>query len=455
MRPGQGLPALLLALAGLGACADGVGVDAPSGVSVQFALQAPAAVSASETGALQVAFDQVDSYEVSVTDSISGAVIAADTLPAPTSATEHRFDFDIPADAVGLTVLVDVVAFAGGVELYRASQYTTIRAGAGSLVSIILTVRYTGPGVRGAVVDANGAGLGGVSVGLYQGGALVASVTTEPDGTYLFLNPGTGPYSVEPIPAPSVFVCPATRDLDVQVGSAVLADFSTSSSPCQIDLLILSGGDVDNTSTVASLFASTPGVTTDTFFYLNQTPGLSLLRQYDVVLLFNNGIFDETVAIGNQLTDYVELGGNLVIGSFYWQGRGDSQFATPGWGALESIDPFVADTIGPLQMGGATYTANDLGTIALRSHPLIQGVSTLVSISGFSAGVLAKAGTTVVASWTDGAPMVGYRVLPGGQRVVAVSLFPAATDPTQVRGDVQPLWENAIVWAGAAGGPIP
>ena len=196
-------------------------------------------------------------------------------------------------------------------------------------------------------------------------------------------------------------------------------------------------------------------MTTDTFFYVNQLPSLSDLRRYDVVLLFTDGIFDETFGLGNRLAEYVDVGGNLVIGTFYWQGRSDSDFNTPGWGNLESVDPFLADAGAPFQQGGATYQANDLGSVAIPTHPLIQGVTTLTSLSGFSAGVLPKAGTTVVASWTDGAPLVGYQILPGGQRIVAVSLFPAAVDPTQVRGDVQVLWENAITWAGNAGGPIP
>ena len=76
-------------------------------------------------------------------------------------------------------------------------------------------------------------------------------------------------------------------------------------------------------------------------------------------------------------------------------------------------------------------------------------------MAGYSAGVLAKPTATVVASWTDGAPLVGYQVLGAGQRIVAVSLFPAASVPTEVTGDVQVLWENAVTWAGIAGGPTP
>jgi len=199
----------------------------------------------------------------------------------------------------------------------------------------------------------------------------------------------------------------------------------------------------------------TTGLNTDVFFFTSQTPGLNTLRQYDVVLVFTEGIFDETLALGNELAQYVEAGGNVVIGSFYWQGRSDSGLPTPGWGALEAVDPFIGDVDPLTGNAGATYTANDLNAQTIVAHPLTGGLTTLTSVAGYGAGVLPRISATVVASWTDGAPLVGYRVLGAGQRVVAVSLFPGADNPTEVRGDVTVLWENAVRWAGEAGGPIP
>jgi len=449
------LPVLAALL--LWACSDGVGPSGPTTVQLQLSVQPPAGVSSAEIAAIQNSFDAVNTYRVTLRDSATNASLAADTVSVTPGADEYRFDFDLSPDLIGLRVLVTVVGLNGGLELYRGSDYATIQGSTSTTqtLPVVLDVRYTGPGIRGTVANANGGGVAAVNVNLYQGATLVATVPTEADGTYLFLGLGTGAYTVEPTLAGSDVSCPGTRDLILSAGSAVLADFTASTTPCQVDLLVLSGGDEDNTAEVASLFAATPGVNTDTFFFVNQLPSLTTLRQYDVVLLFNNGIFDETTALGSRVADFVDVGGNVVIGSFYWQGRSDSEFLTPGWGGLEAVDPFLADTVGFARQGGATYAANDLGTVALPTHPLIQGVSSIVSLSGFSAGVLAKVGTTVVASWTDGAPLVGYRILQGGQRVVAVSLFPAADNPTQVIGDSQLLWENAVTWAGNAGGPIP
>jgi hypothetical protein len=85
------------------------------------------------------------------------------------------------------------------------------------------------------------------------------------------------------------------------------------------------------------------------------------------------------------------------------------------------------------------------------AHPLTTGLTVLTS-TGFRGAVAAKAGTTVVAGWSDGSPLIGYQVLPWGSRMVAVSLFPASGQAAT--GDVVTLWTNAVAWAGAAGRPI-
>ena len=65
----------------------------------------------------------------------------------------------------------------------------------------------------------------------------------------------------------------------------------------------------------------------------------------------------------------------------------------------------------------------------------------------------AKGGTTVVARWADGVPLVGYAEGSSGQRLVGVSIFPGHESAGGVSGDFARLWQNAVVWAGQAGGP--
>ena len=180
-----------------------------------------------------------------------------------------------------------------------------------------------------------------------------------------------------------------------------------------------------------------------TYFFVSSLPGVDFLKQYDVILLYMNGLFDDSSSLGSEIRSFVDLGGNVVFGSFYWQGRSGSGKQTVGWGGLESIDPFSST-------GGAVYVDGSLGSVS--AHALTDGVTSLTS-TGFWGGVSANGGTSVVASWNNGTPLVGHRTLSAGQRMVGVSLFPAHGAVGGVTGDTGTLWKNAVRWAGAAGGP--
>lgn len=450
--------ATLLAAAAVSGCAEAVSPERD--VRVALSLQAAAAVSAAETGALASAFARVDVYDVVVTDSLNGSRILAATLPVVSVGPDtHLLQVRVPDAAVGLAVSVIAIGRAGALELYRASGYARVRPSATS-APVALPLRYTGPGIRGTLTDAQGAPLGGLAVQLRQGPTVVSSTTTEADGTYLFLpvsqgGPlGVGTYQVQPTPPSQQFVCPGSRTLTVAADSSFVANFAASVSGCPVDLLIVSGGDVDDTPAVAALLAAVPNLTTRTFFFVNRAPGLAYLARFDAVLLFANGQFAESRTLGSEIAAYVAAGGNLVIGSFYWQNRSDSNLGSAGWGTLEAVDPF-ASLVDPVTgVGGATYRADSLGVVVTgdvaTNDALVQGLTRLTS-TGFRGGAAAKPGTTVVARWSDGTPLAGYRILPGGQRLVAISLFPASGPAAG--GDVLALWRNAVLWAGAAGGP--
>jgi hypothetical protein len=443
-RAGRLLAVLLSAA--VASCSDGVAPDT-SGVSLFFSLQGPAAVSQAETDAVAAAFDLVDSYVVTVQDSLTASILLSDTVTVTPGGEAHALDFVLPSPTVGLTVLVTVVGLDGTLEMYRASRYARVQDAA-TATPVPLSVRYTGPGIRGTLRNATGAALSGVSVTLMQGNNQVRSVSTEPDGTYLFLGVTSGLYQVMPAAPQGQFVCPVARDVTVASASAsLIADFRTSATACQINLLIVSGGDLafaNDTAAVSSMFASMPNVTRSTFFFVNNAPTLSYLRQFDVILLFANGLFDQSVTLGNRIAEYVQAGGNVITATFYWQNRSDSSLDATGWGNLEAVDPFSSGS-------GQTYQAAILNTAATVAHPLTSGVTVLTS-TGFRGAVTAKTGTTVVARWNDASPLVGYRILPSGSRMVAISLFPASG--AAATGDVVTLWRNAVSWAGEAGGPI-
>ena len=77
----------------------------------------------------------------------------------------------------------------------------------------------------------------------------------------------------------------------------------------------------------------------------------SLTSAFDVLLVFEDGVFANSTAVGDVATAFANAGRPVVLGTFYDQDRSDR--ANPalvipahGWGALEGIDPSTTDGIG-------------------------------------------------------------------------------------------------------------
>lgn len=446
MRRLQTLLALAL-VAGLGACiGDSTAPLDQTGLDLQFSLVEPANVSAEETNALADAFDDVDRYSVVVMDAVTLETLADIDIDITPGGTVHTLDIPVPDNAFGRTVTISLIAYAGTLELYRSIQTLILDETLGQL-PVEFEIRYTGPGIRGQIRDELGNPVGGVSIELLQEQSPFQSTTTEDDGTFLFVDLPVGQtFQVAPTPPQGVFLCPAVRDITVNAADdAIIADFRTEPDPCGVEVLVVSGGDFDDTEEVVTLLEGDPTLTVSSFYYLNELPSPDLLNQHDVVLLFSNGLFDESSNLGSRIRDYVTIGGNVVTASFYWQNRFDSGLESTGWGSLEQVDAMTST-------GGANYSATVLGNVT--PHPLTAGLTALAT-STFWGGAAARTGegAFVVATWADqnDTPLVAYRVLAGGQRMVGVSLFPAIG--SAATGDVDVLFQNAVNWAGAAGGP--
>ena len=203
-------------------------------------------------------------------------------------------------------------------------------------------------------------------------------------------------------------------------------------------VLLLGNNPPDLAFTKAEFSTVMPDFVIETLDAQEAVPTLAFLAQFDVVLLFENELLGNSATVGSVVFDYLQQGGNVVIGTFYWQARSDGGFGL-SWGALETVDPFT--TV------GTPYSQGNLNPASLIPHPLTQGLTSLF-VSNYRGSVAAKPGTTVVARWSDGVPLIGYKILPGGQRFVGVSLFPANNAHASSTGDFLKVWKNALLWAG-------
>jgi len=436
----------------LAGCVDGLPTEMmPDALemSLQFAVVTSSDLSSDEEDALRKAFDSLDQIRVTLFRP-GESVPFVDTLIAVTPGQESYFlDILVSAEDVGEFLDVELVGSAGGVQLFASSlavmvKDPTLPAGTADQRSLIsIPIRYIGPGLAGVILDPDGGPAVGLEVELLQGGQVVQTAITGGAGSYLFTDLQAGTYTVQVRLAAGLVSCPASRDIGPLTASSVVAGgFKLTRTNCALKILVLSGGDVDdNGSVIGALSAQMPEASFGSEFVVVSPPSLGSLLPYDAVVLYENGSYDHAAAVGDRIAEYVEAGGNLVIGSFYWQNRSDAGRGHPGWGNLEGMDAFSST-------GGAVYGQGSLGDVS--PHEITQGVSAF-SVSRWWGGVSANGGTSVVASWADGTPLAGYAVGSGGQRIVAISAFPGLMGGGG--GGLAKLWGNAVRWAASAGGP--
>ena len=176
---------------------------------------------------------------------------------------------------------------------------------------------------------------------------------------------------------------------------------------------------------------------------LDSTPTLSTLLNYDSLLVFNDESYDNGVALGNIIADYIDTGRGVVTSVFetgsgldYLQGRWHDE-------GYYVIDP----------SGQEDGTQLYLGTVLLPNHPIMVGVTTFDggSSSYYGSGSLSLY-TTIIANWTNGSPLIAEKSNkengdPIAGKCVALNFYPPSSD---VRGDFwNPTTDGAIIMANA------
>jgi hypothetical protein len=189
----------------------------------------------------------------------------------------------------------------------------------------------------------------------------------------------------------------------------------------------------------------------------------SLLAAYDVLLVFEDGAFTNSTAVGNVAAAFANTGRVVVLGTFYDQDRSDVNnpalaSQAHGWGALELIDPDTTDGIGVrTDPSGVPNLPRILNAASIVPHPLTVGVTALSAASGFAGGNQAKAGTIVVANWSElnarglPDPAIAYRKN-GTTCVIQIGIAPdyavgVGAGYGNFSGNFYVVWKNAFDFA--------
>lgn len=169
------------------------------------------------------------------------------------------------------------------------------------------------------------------------------------------------------------------------------------------------------------------------------TPSLNTLKAYDAVLSWSNSTYNDTVTLGNNLGDYWDAGGHVVLAEFAnsttpWALQG--KFGTIGNGYV---------LINPTGYGAT----NESGiTIIDAQSPLMANVSTLKASSAFhSNGPIINGGFSV-ANWSPGGTTLVVRGVKNGRRLVELNFYPpsASYNAAYWTGDGYRLMRNALFY---------
>jgi hypothetical protein len=148
------------------------------------------------------------------------------------------------------------------------------------------------------------------------------------------------------------------------------------------------------------------------------TPSLAQMQTYDAVFVFSANGFQNAARLGNNLAEYADGGGGVVVAPLTTSLSGS--IVIGGRFLTEAYSPFTA---------GATkqFIARQLGTIYDANHPLVAGVT---SFHGGGASlhnqVSMSAGATRVADYDNGVPLVGCKPV-GNSFVVGLNFYPPSS----------------------------
>jgi len=179
------------------------------------------------------------------------------------------------------------------------------------------------------------------------------------------------------------------------------------------------------------------------------TPTVMELQAFDGVMVYSAFEYADPVALGNNLADYVDGGGGVVSAMF--EVAVSASFPRHVLaGRWESGQYYVVT-----RSAHQVFNAAVLGTIHEPAHPTVEGVSSFDGGTGSYRPTTTNLtdGSTIIASWSDGMPLVAVKPVNRVNRV-DLGFYPTSSDVSssfwQVGTDGDLLMANALAWV--AGG---
>jgi hypothetical protein len=186
--------------------------------------------------------------------------------------------------------------------------------------------------------------------------------------------------------------------------------------------------------------------TVDAFNAAAGTPTLVELQAYDAILVVSDTNFSDSVTLGDNVADYVDGGGAVVVTEFTNSNPGDDTLQ----GRFATDDYYV------IPRAVSNGSAGPFGLLALDSgHPIFDGVSSFSGGTGSHRpfGSVVPGAYNLLAVWDDGAstPLVATRGIAGVRRA-DLGFFPVTTDGygsgvDPASGGAMRIVANALLWA--------
>jgi hypothetical protein len=225
---------------------------------------------------------------------------------------------------------------------------------------------------------------------------------------------------------------------------AAVTYFGAEGGPCSVSVGLVAAQSAAGITDVTNELLADPRIASVTAIdAIVVTPTVAQLSAFDCVLVWTNSTPLDNIALGNNLADYVDAGGGVVLGMFAMQ----ASLATRIIGGRFLTDNYycIQSTVAGSVTGAAT-----LGTVDVFASPLMAGVGAFNGgTSSFRPSGALHPLAMRIAAWSTGENLVAQRNDLSGRRVdlgfLPVSSAASAGSWT-LNGDL--LMANALAYVG-------